>query len=90
MDKWKDYDAGKLTPPCVVQYDIVGKEHLVWVWDGSQIVGPLSMPIYDEAKALEIVMAMKNETVITIEQDNDLKISELMARIDVLETEVKR
>lgn len=49
MERWKEYDAGTLMPPCVVQHDQVGTEHLIWVWDGERIQGPFSRTSDDEA-----------------------------------------
>lgn len=53
MHRWPEYDAGTLVPPAVVQHDEVNGEHLVWVWTGEKIVGPLSRKVYDEAEVLE-------------------------------------
>ena len=49
--KWKEYNAETLVPPCVVQHDTVGKEHLVWVWTGENIV-QVSRLKYDEKSIL--------------------------------------
>ena len=48
VNRWNDYNIGKLTPPAIVQHDIIGKEHLIWVWTGKEIVGPLSRTEYNE------------------------------------------
>lgn len=58
MQRWVEYDAGTLTPPCVIQHDIVRNEHLIWVWDGTAIHGPLSRPSYDEASVCAEVVSM--------------------------------
>jgi hypothetical protein len=42
MNRWHEYEAGTLTPPVIVQHDEVNGEHLVWVWTGKAIRGPVS------------------------------------------------
>lgn len=45
VNRWAEYEAGTLTPPVVVQHDVVTGEHLVWVWcTDLRIRGPLSPP----------------------------------------------
>lgn len=61
MDRWREYEAGTLTPPCVVQHDCVNGEHLIWVWDGITIHGPLSRPEYDEASCIAHVAFVRAE-----------------------------
>ena len=58
INKWKEYDDGKLTPPCVVQHDEINGEHLVWVWTGIKIV-QVSRKIYDEQTIIDEVMALE-------------------------------
>lgn len=60
INKWREYEAGILTPPAIIQHDYDGVEHLVWVWTGTRIVGPISRTIYDENAIIE--------TAITSEQ----------------------
>lgn len=57
MERWREYEAGTLTPPCVVQHDILGSDHLIWVWHGAGIVGPVVRPVYDEAAVCAEVLA---------------------------------
>lgn len=62
MDRWAEYDAGTLTPPAVVQHDEVAGEHLIWVYTGHAIVGPLSRRTYDEpAIVAEVIAALEAE-----------------------------
>ena len=58
-NKWREYEAGTLTPPAIVQHDYDGTEHLIWVWTGTQIVGPLSRNTYDETDILNIVAELE-------------------------------
>jgi hypothetical protein len=67
INKWEEYDSGKLTAPAIVQYDTIANEHLVWVWTGDKII-QMSRTAYDEqsilADALSITekeLAMKEE-----------------------------
>lgn len=55
-NRWKEYDAKTLTPPCVVQHDVVGEEHLVWVWTGKNIL-QASRTIYNEAEIISDMVA---------------------------------
>jgi hypothetical protein len=61
MNRWKEYSEKSLTPPVVVQHDYDGKEHLVWVWDGKAIKGPISRQTYDEAAIIAGVIAENKE-----------------------------
>jgi len=74
MDRWKEYDAKTLTPPCVVQHDVIGKEHLIWVWDGMTIHGPMSQENEEDA-----IKAVINKPVVEVmESDNrDTEIKQL-------------
>lgn len=36
MDRWDEYNDGALTPPAIVQHDVVGGEHLIWGWTGYE------------------------------------------------------
>lgn len=60
MNRWEEYKAGTLTPPCVVQHDEVGGHHLIWVWwGGTEILGPYSRTAYDETKLFAHITASK-------------------------------
>lgn len=58
MNRWAEYNAGTLTPPAVVQHDEVSGEHLVWVYTGHAVVGPVSRRAYDENAIVAEVIAM--------------------------------
>lgn len=62
INKWKEYDAKTLTPPCVVQHDVLGEEHLVWVWTGKNIL-QTSRTVYNESEIIADMVAL--ETVQT-------------------------
>jgi hypothetical protein len=57
INRWKEYDAGELTPPCVVQHDEINEEHLSWVWTGNKII-QVSRKTYDEQAIIDEVMEM--------------------------------
>lgn len=42
MERWKEYQAGKLQSGDIVQQDQIGEETLYWVVAESGIVGPIS------------------------------------------------
>jgi len=53
MDRWAEYDIGTLIPPAVVQHDMDGGIHQVWVYCTDQrIRGPWPRPSYNEAAIL--------------------------------------
>ena len=58
LNRWKEYEAGTLTPPAIVQHDEINGEHLVWVWTGIKII-QMSRKIYDEQTIIDEVMAME-------------------------------
>lgn len=58
IHKWKEYEAGELSAPAIVQYDVEGDEHLFWVWDGEKIVH-LSRAGFDEEEILGTVIKLK-------------------------------
>jgi hypothetical protein len=49
MNRWNELNSGELEPPAILQHDVIGTEHLIWVWTGEKIIGPLSRNKYDEA-----------------------------------------
>jgi len=65
MDRWADYRAQRLTAPAIVQHDVIGDEHLYWVWTGgTRIVGPLSRRGDKASEVLVIAAAVASvETV---------------------------
>ena len=84
-NKWKEYNAETLVPPCVVQHDTVGKEHLVWVWTGENIV-QVSRLKYDEKSILTDVMTVSEKSIVTTDP-KDTIISELQAQVKTLQAE---
>lgn len=96
MDRWKEYNNKTLTPPCVIQHDIIRDEHLIWVWDGVSIIGPLSTSDEDVAiniattkpAEIEIIVDAKDERIKQlIEENTQLKsdIAVALDRVDVME-----
>ena len=53
LNRWREYESATLTPPTIIQHDEQNGEHLVWVWTGTQIVGPLSRMEYNEQDILD-------------------------------------
>lgn len=97
-DKWAEYRAGTLVPPAVVQHDEVNGEHLIWVWTGENIVGPMSRRGFDEAQAIAdalvvvgtvSVEAVSVETV-SVEEDLYLLLARKEVEINSLKAEVAR
>ena len=88
MEKWRDYEAGKLVPPCVVQHDVVRDENLVWVWDGDVIHGPLSRKVYDEAEVLATVQAIKDAPVVVIVDAKEAEIAVLKEENEKLKADI--
>lgn len=82
INKWKDYDAGKLIAPAVVQYDTIGKEHLIWVWDGETIK-QFSRSGYDEKSVLADSLLAEPVYV----DPKDARIEELETKVSTLEAE---
>jgi len=71
MNRWAEYRAGTLTPPVVVQHDVDGADHLIWVYTTAGIKGPYKRTTYDEVAICDEVM----ELVTTAEEQlNALKI----------------
>ena len=60
VNQWRDYEAGKLKAPAIVQVDYTGKEYLIWVWDGLTIQGPYSRAGYSEKEILATAQAIKD------------------------------
>lgn len=58
INRWKEYEAGELKAPAIVQHDVEGDEHLIWAWDGEKIVH-LSRRGFDEEEILKTVMTLK-------------------------------
>lgn len=65
-NKWREYEAGTLTPPAIIQHDYDGTEHLIWIWTGTRIVGPLSRIEYNEQDIIN--MAVNSEQAPQIEE----------------------
>lgn len=84
-DHWQAYQDGKLTPPAVVQHDIVNGQHLIWVWDGMAIQGPFSRSSYDEKEITATAAAIAAQPK-QIEQVDarDTKIVTLEAQVVTL------
>ena len=60
MNRWEEYKAGTLTPPCVVQHDEIGGHYLIWVWTGDkEILGPYSRASYNEPELFAQIAAYK-------------------------------
>ena len=57
LNRWREYEAGTLTPPTIIQHDEQNGEHLAWVWTGVQIVGPLSRMEYNEQDIIDTAVA---------------------------------
>ena len=87
MDRWKEYNAGKLKPPCVVQHDVVRDEHLIWVWDGVNIQGPFSRTKYDEVELLVTAMTVKDTVIEPVLDAKELIIAEKETEIVALKIE---
>jgi len=88
MDRWEEYNGGKLTTPAVVQHDIVGAEHLIWVCvDGKTIIGPLSRAEYDEAGVVSDAIQIASEIVVPAPYTEDIKITALTETIATLTAE---
>jgi hypothetical protein len=59
MNRWKEFKAGKLAKPCVVQHDELPGEHLVWVWCSDGVIrGPFSRKEFDEVEIFETVASI--------------------------------
>lgn len=86
INRWREYEAGKLTPPCVVQHDEVGKEQLVWVWTGEQIVGPLSRNSFDEKSVVEEAVAIAKTPA--PEPSKDPQVASLEAELVAVKAEL--
>lgn len=56
-NRWREYEAGTLTPPAIIQHDEQNREHLIWVWTGTQIIGPLSRREYNEQNIIDTAVA---------------------------------
>jgi hypothetical protein len=85
MDRWADYRAGRLTPPCVVQHDVVSRVHLVWVWTGAEIVGPLARASFDAAAVLRDATSIRERaTPVQMVDERDAEIVALRAERAVL------
>ena len=56
INKWNEYNAETLTPPCVVQCDHNADEYLIWIWTGAKILGPISRSEYNESRVVDEVM----------------------------------
>lgn len=84
INKWKEYDDGKLTAPAIVQYDTVGDENLVWVWTGENII-QVSRFKYDENQVIVDVMSLPKEEIAV--DPKDAVISELQTQVKTLQTE---
>jgi uncharacterized sporulation protein YeaH/YhbH (DUF444 family) len=92
MHRWPEYTAGTLSPLSVVQHDVTSQgEHLIWVWDGGRIHGPLSRATYDEAAILADVaaMAVPVESVERVESEPSAEVVTLRARVVALEAQVE-
>jgi hypothetical protein len=83
INRWKEYDAGTLTPPCVVQHDVLGKENLIWVWTGTEIKS-FSRDTFDEESILADAMIVAETVVI---DPKDVIIEELQTKVATLESE---
>ena len=96
VNKWRDYEAGKLTGPTVVQLDRVNaKEYLIWVFDGNGIVGPMSRSSYNESSALSDAKAIRSAqeaAKITAEayDGRDVEIAALKAENAQLKTDLAK
>lgn len=87
MDRWAEYNAGKLTPPVVVQHDICGDEHLIWVWDGKAIQGPFSRSVFDEKAVIADAVVVKEIATVPFVDEKEAQISALQAKVIKLEDE---
>ena len=99
MNRWAEYRAGTLTPPVVVQRDIVlNGSAMLWIWDGESIIGPVSRKsdADDVAVAVEVKNTVKDRSGLrdVIEDLRDTirnlrdTIDEKNARIDALQATV--
>ena len=68
INKWNEYNAGAIMPPCVVQCDHDADEYLIWIWTGDKILGPISRNEYNETQIIAEMMAA-NQTEERIEAD---------------------
>lgn|SRR5574343_400631 len=84
INKWKEYDDGKLIAPAVVQYDTIRDEHLIWVWDGDNIK-QFSRTSFDEKSILADAMAVIDEPVYV--DPKDTSIEELKTQVVTLKAE---
>jgi len=87
MERWQEYKDGKLTPPAIIQHDVVGKENLIWVWTGDAIIGPLSRLDYDEAAILQDVATIIAEMEIVPVDSREVEIETLKTQISTLTAE---
>lgn len=59
MNRWAEYNAGTLTPPVVVQHDVLPSgENLIWIYTPDGILGPYSRATYDEATFTAEILQM--------------------------------
>lgn len=84
VNQWRDYEAGELTAPAIVQVDYTGKEYLIWVWDGSTIQGPYSRAGYSEKEILATAQAVKDAPKVTPIDAENQDVVTLKAQVTTL------
>ena len=84
VNQWRDYEAGKLTAPAIVQVDYTGKEYMIWVWDGASIQGPFSRPGYDEKEITATAAAIAAQPKVEQIDSRDTEITALKTQVVTL------
>lgn len=83
MNRWPEYEKGKLKPGEIVQQDEIREETLYWVVAESGIVGPISrMGKHDPAEVVESALALSKTPPPEPEPD-------YRAKYETLQTAVK-
>jgi hypothetical protein len=87
MERWKEFNDKTLVPPCVIQHDIIRDEHLIWLWDGELIHGPLSRKSYDENEIIGKVENIKNMVFVSVVDPINAIIADKEAEVVALREE---
>lgn len=86
MERWKEYEAGKLRPGDIVQQDEIRDETLYWVLTEQGIVGPLSRHgKHSEAEVVESALALAKTPPPEPEPDYRAKYETLQADIKAID-----
>ena len=86
MNRWPEYEKGKLKPGDIVQQDTIREETLYWVVAESGIVGPISrMGKHDPAEVVESALALSKTPPPEPEPDYRAKYETLQADIKAID-----